>query len=366
MDQLTGMSWVDVTHPDDVAENIRLLGETLRGETEGYVMEKRFIHRDGRIVYASISARCARRADRTVDYLALVVQDITETKRVELNTQFINQLDFELSQITDADEIIRLATSRLGEYLGVSSCYVIEVNPAAGLAFVHESWNGWRNAGPSIVGEYRFSDFITPECLYEFEAGRATVVKDVMNDPRIRDFASKYKSLGVGAFISIPALNERQWEANLTVDHPQSRDWRPDETQLMRDIAARLWPAYKRARAAEALRESEGRLRHALEAGRMGVWERDTRTNAVKWDKETFTIMGLSPFGLEPSYLTWADRVHPDDLPGAVERMRKAIEEKTEYRYEYRFVLSDGISRRARPARLRRKRAMPESERLDS
>src|SRR5215475_10479591 len=327
MDQLTGMSWVDVTHPDDVAENVRLLNETLRGKAEGYVMDKRFIHRDGHIVYASISARCARRADRTVDYLALIVQDITQRKQAEdglmeseaqlrlltelipqhiwtgflgkiadyrnqrwldytgmtieevrhkgwmtalhpddnervvnairdassqqgiyevelrlkgvdgqyrwflaraipqfdqegdiikwygtntdiedrkqaqLNTQFINQLDFELSQIADADEIIRLATSRLGEYIGVTSCYVIEVNPAAGLAFVRESWDGWRNAGPSIVGEYRISDFVTPECLDEFKAGRATVVKDVMNDPRVRDFTSKYEALGVGGLI---------------------------------------------------------------------------------------------------------------------------------------------------------------------
>ena len=723
MDQLTGMSWVDVTHPDDVAENIRLLDETLKGKTEGYVMDKRFIHHDGHMVYTSISERCARRADRTVDYLALIVQDITqrkqaedrmmeseaqlrlltelipqhiwtgnpdnttdfhnrrwldytgmtmeevrqkgwvtalhpddheivfntireassrqeifgvemrlkgvdgqyrwflarampqydqegniikwygtntdiedrkrteealresearfrnmadnapvmvwvteadgacsfasqswydftgqtpgtalgfgwvgaihpddcelseknflaayekreafrtecrlrrndgeyrwaigsarprfgsqgeflgyigsvvditETKRAELNTQFINQLDFELSQIADADEIIRLATSRLGEYLGVTSCYVIEVDPAAGLAFVRDSWAGWRNAGPSIVGEYRISDFVTPECLVEFEAGRATIVKDVMNDPRIRGFAAKYRSIGVGAFISIPALNERQWEANLTVDNSQARDWRPDETQLMRDITARLWPAYKRARAVgelresedryrsvvegqtelicrylpdttltfvnatycryfgktqeeligtkfldlipetarevvrkhteslvenprveidehevllpngnmgwqqwidhaildaagkviefqavgrditerkqmeEELRESEERLRLALEAGRMGVWEWDARTNAVKWSKEHYTVMGLRPFSVEPDYDAWADHVHPDDLTAAEEAMSRAIAEKGEYRQEYRIIWPDGSVR---------------------
>jgi PAS domain S-box-containing protein len=596
-DQLTGMSWVDVTHPDDVAENIRLLDETLRGKTEGYAMDKRFIHSDGHVVYTSISARCARRADRTVDHLALIVQDITqrkqaedllmeseaqlrlltelipqhvwtafpgniadfrnrrwldytgmtieevrqkgwmdalhhddhervfnaildassqkgiyeveirlkgvdgqyrwflaraipqldqegniikwygtntdieyrkraeqalresearfrnmadnapvmvwvteadgacsfvsqswyeftgqapetglgfgwvvalhpddrelsektflaanekreafrleyrlrrndgeyrwasdsarprfgsqgeflgyigsvvditETKQAELNTQFINQLDFELSQIADANEIIRLATSRLGKYMGVASCYVIEVNPAADLAIVHESWVGRSQDAPSAGGEHRISDYVTPEFREELEAGQATVVNDVMTDPRTRDFASKYKSFGVGAFISIPALNEKQWEATLNINHPHARDWRPDETQLMRDIAARLWPAFKRARAVEALRDSEERLRHALEAGRMGVWERDTRTNAVKWSKETYTIMGLSPFSLEPHYHTWADRVHPDDLPVAIEKMRKAIEEKRYFRYEYRIIWPDGSVR---------------------
>jgi PAS domain S-box-containing protein len=84
-EELTGMTWVEVTHPDDIAENIRLLEQTRRGETEGYYMDKRFIHRNGRLVYTSISARCVRREDeeRTVDHLVLIVQDITERQRTE-------------------------------------------------------------------------------------------------------------------------------------------------------------------------------------------------------------------------------------------------------------------------------------------
>src|SRR5262249_41704249 len=339
-----GFGWVAALHPDDreLSEKTFLAANEKR---EAFRLEHRVRRNDREYRWASGSAR--PRFDSRGEFLGYIgsVVDITETKRAELNTQFINQLDFELSQIADANEIIRLATSRLGEYLGVASCYVIEANPADGLAVVRESWNGWRNSGPSIVGEYRISDFVTPECLDEFEAGRATVVKDVRTDPRMRDFASQYKSLGVGAFISIPALNEKQGEANLTVDHPHARDWRPDETQLMRDITARLWPAFKRARAVEALRDSEERLRIALESGRMGVWERDTRTNAVKWSKETYTIMGLSPLSLEPHYHTWADRAHPDDLPVANEEMRKAIEEKRDFRYEYRIIWPDGSVR---------------------
>src|SRR5262245_55368512 len=113
----------------------------------------------------------------------------------------------------------------------------------------------------------------------------------------------------------------------------------------MRDITARLWPAYRRARAVEALRDSEERLRLALEAGRMGVWEWDTRTNAVKWSKETYTIMGLPPFSVEPDYHFWAERVRPDDLPVAMGAIRKAIEEKAEYRCEYRITWPDGSVR---------------------
>ncbi|HKA19022.1 MAG TPA: PAS domain S-box protein [Blastocatellia bacterium] len=91
-DELTGKSWTEVTHPDDIAENVRLLDQTLLGETEGYSMEKRFIHRDGHIIYTDISAQCLRHSDRTVAYLVLIVQDITERKLAEEAKQRSEQL----------------------------------------------------------------------------------------------------------------------------------------------------------------------------------------------------------------------------------------------------------------------------------
>ena len=82
-EELVGKSWIEVTHPDDVDNNLRMLEETLAQKTEGYTMDKRFIHREGHLVYASISAQCARRSDRSVEYLVLIVQDITDRKLAE-------------------------------------------------------------------------------------------------------------------------------------------------------------------------------------------------------------------------------------------------------------------------------------------
>ena len=82
-EELTGRTWNEVTHPNDVRENARLLELTLKGESEGYRMDKRYIHCNGEIVYASISARCVRREDGSVDHLVLIVEDITERKRAE-------------------------------------------------------------------------------------------------------------------------------------------------------------------------------------------------------------------------------------------------------------------------------------------
>ncbi len=93
--ELTGMTWVEVTHPEDIAESFLLLEQTLSGETDGYRMDKRFLHRDGHVVYASISARCVRRDDGAVDYLVLIVEDISERKQAE---EGLTRLNAELEQ----------------------------------------------------------------------------------------------------------------------------------------------------------------------------------------------------------------------------------------------------------------------------
>ena len=68
----------------------------------------------------------------------------------------------------------------------------------------------------------------------------------------------------------------------------------------------------QRAAAAEARRLRE-LLDSAQEFGRVGVWERDVRTGAGRWDRHVFEFWGLDPQGPTPSYDDAMDRVHPDD-----------------------------------------------------
>ena len=101
----------------------------------------------------------------------------------------------------------------------------------------------------------------------------------------------------------------------------------------------------RRKQAEQGLRESEERLQLALEAGGMGVWDWDTCSNALEWSSEHFTIMGLKPFSVTPTYQTWVDRVHPDDRPSVSAAIARAIAERSHYRAEYRIVLPDGSQR---------------------
>jgi PAS domain S-box-containing protein len=83
VEELTTRTFQHLTHPDDLATNLSVLNKALVGDAESYCIEKRYIRKDGGVVWASLTVGCVRKTVGGVDYFVSVIQDITERKRVE-------------------------------------------------------------------------------------------------------------------------------------------------------------------------------------------------------------------------------------------------------------------------------------------
>ena len=79
--RLLGMTWAEMTHPDDQSAEEIQLKRVLNRRIEGYSLDKRFIRQDGALLYASVSTRCVRQANGMVDHFVTVIQDITERRQ---------------------------------------------------------------------------------------------------------------------------------------------------------------------------------------------------------------------------------------------------------------------------------------------
>ncbi len=76
------MRFQDLTHPEDLPRNLELL-ERLLGDGPGYVIEKRYLRKDGSHVWVSNGVRAVQDASGRVQYITTVTIDITERKRAE-------------------------------------------------------------------------------------------------------------------------------------------------------------------------------------------------------------------------------------------------------------------------------------------
>ena len=122
-EELTKMTWAELTHPDDMDANLELFNQMMTGELDSYQMDKRYIRKDKSVVYTNISAVCHRNSDGTVRHLLTSVIDITERKRNEAISQTrLELLEFAVTHSLDEfmqkalDKISLLTDSAIGFY----------------------------------------------------------------------------------------------------------------------------------------------------------------------------------------------------------------------------------------------------------
>ncbi|HEY0846570.1 MAG TPA: PAS domain S-box protein [Noviherbaspirillum sp.] len=81
--EMHGRKWQDVTHPDDLADNLRLCDTLLTGGPDATRFVKRYLDKSGRIVWGDVSTALRRDANGKPLYFITHVIDITERKRAE-------------------------------------------------------------------------------------------------------------------------------------------------------------------------------------------------------------------------------------------------------------------------------------------
>ena len=98
-----------------------------------------------------------------------------------------------------------------------------------------------------------------------------------------------------------------------------------------------------RKRTEEALRRNEAFLAEAQRLSQTGSWTLDTTTRSfTHWSLQQYRLYGLNPEDGLPSFGEINSRVHPDDLPGCVETLDRAIRDRTRYELDYRVIQPDG------------------------
>lgn len=106
-DELQGLTYRQVIHPDNLAENTRLAERMEAGETDSFVAENRYIRKDGRPVWVRKSVSPVRDLSGAVQGRIAFVEDISEKKQAE---QALRESEERFRSVLDnsCDVIVRL------------------------------------------------------------------------------------------------------------------------------------------------------------------------------------------------------------------------------------------------------------------
>lgn len=82
-DELNELTFQELTHPDDLETDLDQLDATLAGEQASYRILKRYVRKDGSLVWGDLSVALLRDDDGTPIHFISQIQDVTAERRAE-------------------------------------------------------------------------------------------------------------------------------------------------------------------------------------------------------------------------------------------------------------------------------------------
>ena len=114
--ELESLTVEDVTHPADLAKDTALIMDTLDNKRDSYTLEKRYIRKEGEIIWGKLSISLIRDTGGDPSYIIAFVEDISE--RVNL----YNRLQLSDQIVTSSTDLLAIVDEH-GVYLATNLSY---------------------------------------------------------------------------------------------------------------------------------------------------------------------------------------------------------------------------------------------------
>lgn len=82
-EELMELTFQDITHPDDLKNDLEHVRRLISGEIDNYTMEKRYIRKDGSEIWINVTGSGVRKPSGEPEYFITTVEDINDKKRAQ-------------------------------------------------------------------------------------------------------------------------------------------------------------------------------------------------------------------------------------------------------------------------------------------
>jgi PAS domain S-box-containing protein len=309
-DDLLGTTFQAITHPADIVEGVSKAQEILTGAIPDFSIEKRYLHKDGHTIWADLTVSLVRDKTGAPEFLIAVVEDITTRKRAEEAARAkVAELETLVETVPAAVWFTHDPQARLARGNRFAS-ELLEIPPGA-----NHSLSAPKSERPTHLRFLSGGIELAPEDLPLQRAARGEEVRDVE--------------------LEVELSNRRSL---ILLDN--ATPLRDSTGHVIGAVNAAI-DITTRKQVEQALRESETRLRLALHAGRLGVWELDPTTQTLLMSETCLTAP--VPSNQETStYEALVRSLHPSDRAQFEEAITHTLATGGDLDVVYRVVSADG------------------------
>jgi len=298
------------THPDDWRRQEELTNQVYAGKLDRFSMEKRYVHRDGHVIWGNLTVVVLRAPAGHVSHHFAMLEDVTARRAVE-------------------DEL-RRSESRWRTYLTHASEILYALTPELRYKFVSPAWtNKLGHPSDEIIGRSVF-DYVHPE---DAPACRAFIEGILAGQPNAAMVEYRMRH------------QDGRWVWHATTGSAYfDRDNRRAFLGVGRDISLRR-TAQDELRAALARREEMERIVDRSPSV-VVLWRAEEGSWPVEFVSQSVRQFGYTPEDLLSQRIRFLDITHPDDRERvSTEVAVHAAAHHREYNQEYRILCADGSAR---------------------
>ena len=243
-DELSKMKFSDFTYPEDIDNDLNQFTELMEGKISTYSMEKRYVHKNGNLIWANLFVTILRDENGLPRDIIGMAEDITERKKAEINIAFLNRVHALLSGINslivrvhDRNELFREACRIAVEAGGfrMSLLAILDKNtmkliPVASAGKDDELMTAIKGLMSSSV------DTAKTMVARAIREKKAIVSNDSKNDPRVL-LGNKYAESGIRSMVILPLMVAGEAAGVIALYAGEIEFFHDEEMQLLTELA---------------------------------------------------------------------------------------------------------------------------------
>ncbi|MBD2209515.1 PAS domain-containing protein [Nostoc linckia FACHB-104] len=298
---------------------------------------------------AELEIRVEERTKELQDINKRLVEEIRERQRIEEALRY--RVEFEKLTTAISTHFINLAPNEIENGINQALQLIGEItNVDRAYVFVFADSNTYEWYAQSLEGQIHNLQDISNAVL---SWGREKLSNfETIHIPNIENLliAVNHKTLDlptqtIQSLIIVPIVCSGLLIGYLQFDSVKTtKTWTEDSIIMLRMVGEIIGNALERQRVEQALRISEERYIRAINAGKVGIWEWNIKTNEIYIDPNLKAMLGY-PEQETPKYFDdWLKLVHPDDVESVKNAVYTYLAGLTlKYEIEHRMLKKDGI-----------------------